>query len=139
MTSRNMRWLLALLLCAMLSPGLSAALAHGEITTWAQLQSALNAGGTVTLPEDLTAIEEGAFEGIAATVVEIPAGCGSVGDYAFRDCAGLTMIRIPADCALGTDVFDGCAKVYVFGATGSPAEAYCQSHGNCVFVEDAQN
>ena len=40
--------LLAVLFCC-------TALADGEITTWAQLQTALNAGGTVTLTEDLEA------------------------------------------------------------------------------------
>ncbi len=88
------------------------------------------------LPDGLAEIGANAFEGVEATVVEIPAGCGSVGDHAFRDCTALTMIRIPADCALGTDVFEGCTKVYVFSAPGSPAESYCLSHGNCVFVED---
>ncbi len=91
------------------------------------------------IPTDVTAIEANAFEGIAATVVRIPENCESVGDYAFRDCTGLTMIRIPAECALGTDVFDGCTKVYVFGIAGSPAEAYCHSHSNCVFVPEGQN
>ena len=91
------------------------------------------------LPGDTAAIEEGAFEGIAASAVEIPANCRSIGDYAFRDCGQLTMIRIPAGCGLGTGVFDGCARVYVFGAAGSDAERYCSEHENCVFVADAQD
>ena len=91
------------------------------------------------IPAGVTAIEANAFEGIAATIVKIPTNCTSIGDYAFKDCAHLTQIRIPAGCALGADVFDGCAKVYVFGVTGSPAEAYCLSHSNCVFVVDAQH
>ena len=86
------------------------------------------------LPAGVTAVEESAFEGGAMTAVVIPEGCTSIGDYAFRDCAGLSRIRIPANCDLGTDVFAGCGTVYVYGAAGSPAEAYCQSHGNCVFV-----
>ena len=90
------------------------------------------------IPMDVTVIGANAFEGVAATIVAIPENCESVGDYAFRDCADLTMIRIPADCTLGTGVFDGCTKVYVFGAAGSPAESYCNSHSNCVFVEEGQ-
>jgi hypothetical protein len=92
-----------------------------------------------TLPAGVTAIEANAFEGAAMTKVIIPEGCESIGDHAFRDCTSLTQIRIPDGCALGTDVFDGCTKVYVYGAAGSPAEAYCQSHGNCVFVPEGQN
>ena len=81
------------------------------------------------LPTDITAIEANAFEGAAMTAVSIPDGCGTIGDYAFQDCASLTQIRIPAGCALGTDVFDGCGLVYVFGQAGSPAEAYCAENG----------
>ena len=89
-----------------------------------------------TLPAGVTAIEESAFEGAAMTRVIIPEDCESIGDYAFRDCAGLTCIRIPADCTLGTDVFAGCGTVYVFAPADSAAEAYCRSHGNCVFVAE---
>ena len=45
-------------------------------------------------------------------------------------------IRIPADCAIGEDAFAGCDQVYIYGATQSPADAYCQSHSNCAFVEE---
>lgn len=93
------------------------------------------------IPQNTTRIEANAFEGIAATVVEIPEFCTFIGDGAFRDCTQLNRIRIPADCELGTDVFDGCTKVYVFGTAGSPAEDYCSdpAHSNCVFVEDTQD
>ena len=87
-----------------------------------------------TLPASLTAVEEEAFAGIAASAVDVPASCASICACAFRNCPNLTQIRIPADCELGTDVFAGCEIVYVFGAPGSSAEAYCQSHVNCVFV-----
>ena len=86
------------------------------------------------LPEDLTAIDETAFEGAAMSVVSIPDGCVAIGDHAFRNCANLSRIFIPASCALGEDVFEGCTQVYVYGVTGSTAEAYCQSHENCLFV-----
>ena len=91
------------------------------------------------LPSDLYAIEANAFEGITAAVVDIPDGCTSIGDYAFRNCGQLTQIRIPASCILGQDVFDGCEKVYVFGTAGSDAERYCSKHDNCEFVPDEQN
>ncbi len=89
-----------------------------------------------TLPAGVTAIEESAFEGAAMARVIIPAGCKSIGDYAFKGCQNLTQIRIPAGCALGTDVFAGCGTVYVFAPADSAAEAYCRSHGNCVFVAE---
>ncbi len=92
-----------------------------------------------TLPSGIAVIEAGAFEGAAMTVVSIPDGCESIGDYAFKDCAGLRQIRIPDGCALGTDVFSGCGTIFVYGTAGSPAEAYCQSHSNCVFVKEELN
>jgi len=91
------------------------------------------------LPASLTAAEEKAFEGIAASIVEVPATCQRIGDYAFRNCPNLTQIRLPADCELGTDVFDGCELVFVYSAAGSPAQTYCQTHENCVFTADTQN
>lgn len=92
-----------------------------------------------TLPTSLTEVKEEAFEGIAASVVDVPEDCSSIGDYAFRNCLSLTQIRIPADCRMGRDVFDGCTLVYVYSAEGSQAEAYCQTHDNCVFAGEAQN
>ena len=92
-----------------------------------------------TLPDSLLAVEAEAFEGAQMHIAVIPARCAAIGDRAFRGCSNLLQIRIPADCALGSDVFDGCGTVYVFSAAGSPAEAYCSAHDNCVFVEDAQN
>ena len=96
-------------------------------------------GADFTAPLGTLAIEANAFEGIAATAVRIPDGCASIGDYAFRDCGHLTQIRIPADCQLGADVFDGCGMVLVYSAAGSDAERYCQSHDNCVFVAEGQD
>ena len=89
-----------------------------------------------TLPAALTAVEAEAFEGAAMAMVSVPDACASIGDHAFRSCLNLAQIRIPADCALGADVFEGCALVCLRGAAGSSAEAYCSdaAHGNCVFV-----
>ena len=91
------------------------------------------------LPAGIGVVEANAFEGIAASIAEVPDGCASIGDHAFKDCPNLTQIRIPADCQLGADVFDGCALVYVFGAVGSSAESYCRDHDNCIFVMNAKD
>ena len=109
-----------------------------DTTVTALWQSIIFGNPDFEIPGSVTVIENNAFEGIAATAVEIPEYCTRIGDRAFKDCGQLTMIRIPADCELGTDVFDGCTKVYVFSTAGSPAEDYCNdpAHGNCVFVED---
>jgi hypothetical protein len=93
------------------------------------------------LPAGTQTIEANAFEGAAMTVAEINSACTSIGGEAFKDCAGLRMIRIPANCAIGENAFSGCGKVYVYSAEGSPAEAYCSdpAHANCVFVQENGN
>ena len=110
-----------------------------SITLIAEWQTVQFGTPDFVIPSDAAVIEDNAFENIAATVVEIPAGCTYIGDEAFKNCAHLTMIRIPAGCVLGTDVFDGCTQVYVFGAAGSDAQRYCTENANCVFVEDARD
>ena len=92
-----------------------------------------------TLPAFLNTIEEEAYEGAAMSVVYIPDGCMVIGDHAFRSCMNPRQILIPADCTFRTDVFDQCSLVYIYGTAGSPAETYCSTHDNRVFVEEAQN
>ena len=87
------------------------------------------------LPSGTKSIETSAFEGIAAHIVTVSAGCANISDYAFRN-SSVQQIRIPVNCTLGTGVFDGCNKVFLFSASGSPAEAYCISHSNCIFVKE---
>ena len=89
------------------------------------------------LPASLTAVDEEAFEGVAAQTVLISDSCASIGDHAFRNCPNLWQIHIPADCALGEDVFSGCEQVFVYGTAGSPADTYCDSYENCVFMDEA--
>ena len=108
---------------------------YGDITVTALWMSSGPFGTPdLVLPADLNAIEANAFEGSAATVVGIPEGCTFIDDYAFRNCRNLTQIRIPADCELGADVFDGCGLVIVYSTPGSFAETYCNAHINCVFA-----
>lgn len=116
----------------------SGGLSYIEVSELADKTLRLKVFGTAdfVIPAGAAAIGDNAFEGIAAKSVEIPAGCASIGDCAFKDCTSLTRIRIPKDCTLGQDVFDGCGRVYVFGAAGSPAQEYCGTHDNCTFLED---
>ena len=88
-----------------------------------------------TLPASVQSIEEQAFEGAAMTVADIPDGCESIGDHAFRNCPTLTQIRIPASVtSIGDGVFDGCGLVCVFGAAGSAAESCCAENDDLIFV-----
>lgn len=88
------------------------------------------------LPSELAVIDESAFEGITATAIYISDACTSIGKWAFLNCPKLTQIRIPANCTIGTDAFEGCLNVVIFGTPGSAAETYANSHANCSFVAE---
>ena len=70
-----------------------------------------------------------------ASIVYIPDGCEKICNYAFMNSA-VTQIRIPTDCEIGENVFEGCKLVIIFGAPGSEAENYCDEYDNCIFVEE---
>ncbi len=92
-----------------------------------------------TVPADVITIEANAFKGIAATSVEIPDGCTSIGDEAFANCENLSQIRIPASVtSIGADVFSrtGTGTIYVFGADGSYAQTWCAGRDGVVFVPE---
>ena len=86
------------------------------------------------LPAALKQINEEAFEGIDAKIVDVPGTCTDIGAHAFRN-SSIEQIRIPAGCTIEEDAFDGCEFVLVFGTVGSSAQAYCDTHDNCEFWE----
>ena len=89
-----------------------------------------------TLPANLTAVGESAFEGIEAMTAVDASSVTSIGLNAFRQCTGLTRIRLSRSCDIDATAFAGCGTVYVFAPAGGTTEAYCgdPSHDNCVFV-----
>lgn len=88
------------------------------------------------LPAGTESVGENAFEGIQAHTVYIPNGCKSIGKHAFKDCPNLSRVAVPEQCEIGEDAFEGCALVYLFSGRGTPAEQYCATHENCVFLEE---
>ncbi len=88
------------------------------------------------LPASVIVIEDEAFVGSKAGIVEIPSTCTSIGARVFMNSLSLKQIRIPAGCSVGEDAFEGCGSVQIFGTAGSPAETYCSTHSNCTFVAE---
>ena len=66
------------------------------------------AGGTVVIPNEVTSISYGVFQGCTdLTSVTIPDGVTTIGDYAFAGCTSLTSVNIPDSVeAVGEDAFD---------------------------------
>jgi|GEM_PF-3963133 len=86
---------------------------------------------TVTFPDDLVAIEQGAFMNDASiTEVTIPEGCTRIGGYAFSNCAALETVTIPSTVeVIEPHAFDGCANVVIRCEPGSPAAEYADRYG----------
>ena len=94
---------------------------------------------TFTLPAAIKTIEESAFEGDAAIDnVYVPDTCTAVGANAFKDCTGLTQIRLPKDCTIGDGAFDGCTGlIAVYAPAGGTTETWCTGH-NINFAAEAE-
>ena len=84
--------------------------------------------GDVTIPEGVTKIGNGAFQGCTGlTSVTIPAGVTEIGVFAFYGCTGLISVTIPADVKeIGMDAFTHCPNLTIHAPAGSYAEAYAK-------------
>ncbi len=73
-----------------------------------------SAMGDISIPNDIvTSIGDHAFRDCAGlTCVSIPASVTSIGDYAFEYCIGLTSVTIPTSVtSIGKDAFYGCESI----------------------------
>ena len=83
-----------------------------------------------TFPEQLTIIEEEAFEGIAAERVDITSNVVRIEARAFADCPALREIHIPATVLeIDSEALAGCQGVTVYGESGSAAERFADAAG----------
>ena len=66
---------------------------------------------SVTIPNSVTSIGEGAFAGcISLTNATIPNSVTNIGNDAFRECSGLTSVTIPDSItSIGEGAFDECS------------------------------
>ena len=97
-----------------------------DVTISARIISTAFGEPDFNLPAETATIEESAFKGAAMTVVYVPDTCTSVGADAFKDCAELTQIRLPKDCAIGDGAFSGCASlIAVYAPADGTTQAWC--------------
>ena len=67
---------------------------------------------TIKLPDSITEIQDGAFEGSGLTEIKLPAGLTKIGKQAFHNCKNLTSIVIPQGVTeLSEEVFSWCEKL----------------------------
>ena len=93
---------------------------------------AASAGGTLTLPEDLTVIEAEAFSGLTgATRIELPASVQQIGAGAFRGTgdpsAELRYYFVPAGITVGAGAFENCRADILIGGNELPRLSYTVS------------
>ena len=88
------------------------------------------------LPAQVTTIEANAFEGNAAITTVDAGNCSVIGAEAFKDCMGLTQIRLPKNCRIDPTAFTGCGRVFVFAPEEGTTEESCGKliNCNCIFV-----
>lgn len=92
---------------------------------------------TFTLPAAIKTIEESAFEGNPVMrVVYVPDTCTAIGANAFKDCTGLTQIRLPKNCTIDGTAFSGCTSlIAIYAPAGGTTETWANGNGIAFVVE----
>lgn len=106
-----------------------------EITVGAP---AMPVAGFVT-PADLEEIEEGAFAGIPATVVEITEKVTSIGENAFTGSQVEQVIIRNKDTQIDDDAFAGCDGLIVFGVSGGEVQQWADRNRYTFYPIQQQN
>ena len=77
--------------------------------------------------QTVTQIGDGALAGKPGLYsVSVSEGITAIGENAFRNCTGLTQIRLPKNCAISGTAFSGCtALLAVYAPAGGTTEAWC--------------
>ena len=94
---------------------------------------------TLTLPEDIRAVEAEAFSGVTAEAVVIPAGAATIDAYAFAGIPSLRFAVIPDSVyAIDATAFSGCPDVCIVCETGSGAYYFAIENGLDYYAEDVE-
>ena len=92
--------------------------------------------GNVILPAQTREIGDYAFENAAMFTVYVPDTCVSVGEYAFRGCRSLYLIRLPKNCEISEHAFSDEETVFVLAPAGGTTETHCRASDNLVFLNE---
>lgn len=83
----------------------------------------------LSLPKDVTVIEDEAFMGTGSREIVIPDGVAYIGNRAFADCYRLKRITLPASAqAIGTSILEHSEQVIVLCPPQSMVKTYSEEH-----------
>ena len=87
------------------------------------------AGETLTIPRDVTRIEDEAFrDDISLDEVILPEGLKTIGAYAFAGSSVKRMYLPKSLSSIDPTAFDECENLLCWGPTGSYGQAFCRDH-----------
>jgi len=91
------------------------------------------------VPENITSIEEDAFNGHSRlTTISLPNGVESIGSAAFKNCAGLVSITLPANLkTIGIMTFYGCSSLQSITIPNSVVSIGGNAFSSCANLEYA--
>ena len=107
----------------------------GEVLVAQQSVPVVEVSEIIALPAELKTIEAEAFAGGTFVCVVLPDGCKAIGAGAFKDCAQLRFVEIPASVTtIAAIAFEGCSDdLIIVTVSGSEAERFANVHGiTCV-------
>ena len=92
---------------------------------------------SVTFPEYLTEIGDGAFHNTSLSTIQLPAGTIEVGDYTFSGCKNLGEAILPSSLTeLGKGAFSGCSALYSVSIPESISKLEDNLFYGCSDLED---
>ena len=117
----------------------SGAMTYEGTAPWALLMSGIRA---VSLPEGLTTIGNGAFNGCTSlTTIAFPTSLTAIGDNAFHGCIRLSDAVLPASLtAIGNGAFSGCNALDIVipaGVESIGAASFRSTHGSTLTIPNS--
>ncbi len=126
--TRRIRVFALLTAIAVLISGL--AQAASSMMPGGNISVAVKQAQTAALPERLTLIETGVFEGTAIRHAELPEGLLEIGDEAFARMSALETITVPGSVQVfGRDILAGSELAIVVASEGSEAANWARANG----------
>lgn len=92
---------------------------------------------SLTIPAGVTYIGKYAFKGCSSlTSLVIPEGVNQIGEGAFMNCYSLTSVTLPADInTIGASMFEGCGSLTSFTITDKITYIGARAFANCTSLE----